>query len=84
MGVPEEELCLYDTWDENVLGGILKTQRAVVEHQKKKKASERTYGIEIVVDYFADGPQVMSSRAGGAPSTHPLPGGTIWRHLAIY
>ena len=65
MGVPEEEQCFFDTWDEEALNGILKTQRAVVEHQKKEKASKRIYGIAIIVDDFADSPAVMASRAGG-------------------
>jgi hypothetical protein len=65
MGVPEEEQCFFDTWDEEALDGILKTQRAVVEHQKKEKASKRLYGVAVCVDDWADSPSVMSSRAGG-------------------
>lgn len=65
MGVPEDEQCFFDNWDEEALDGILKTQRAVVEHQKKEKASKHIYGIAVIVDDFADSPQVMASRAGG-------------------
>ena len=65
MGTPEDEKCFYDTWDEEALNEILKTQRAVVEHQKKEKTSKRIYGIAIIVDDFADSPQVMASRQGG-------------------
>ena len=56
MGVPEDEQCFFDNWDEEALDGILKTQRAVVEHQKKEKASKRIYGIAVIVDDFADSP----------------------------
>ena len=66
MGVPETEQCFFDTWDEDKVSEILKTQRAVIEHQKKEKTSKRLYGICIVVDDFADAPSVMSSRAGGS------------------
>ena len=55
----------FDTWSEEALNGILKTQRAVVEHQKKEKASKRSYGIAIIVHDFAESPAVMASRAGG-------------------
>ena len=65
MGVPEEEQCFFDTWDEEKLGEILSTQKAVVEHQNKEKASKQIYGIAVIVDDFADNPQVMASRAGG-------------------
>ena len=39
MGVPEEEECFFDTFDEEKLSEILKTQRKLVEFQKKEKAS---------------------------------------------
>ena len=65
MGVPDEEQCFFYTWDEETLGEILKTQRAVIEHQKKEKITRQLFGIAIIVDDFADSPQVMNSRAGG-------------------
>ena len=65
MGIPEEEQCFFDTWDEDKLEEILSTQRAVVKHQKAEKASTRLYGIAVLVDDFADSPHVMASRAGG-------------------
>ena len=37
MGVPEEEQCFFDTWDEAQLQEILKIQRAVVEHKQKER-----------------------------------------------
>ena len=80
MGVPETEQCFFDTWDEDKVSEILKTQRAVIEHQKKEKTSKRLYGICIVVDDFADNPAVMSSRAGGSALARLLVRG---RHLAV-
>ena len=41
------------------------TQKAVVAHQKKEKAGKQIYGICVIVDDFADSPQVMASRQGG-------------------
>ena len=65
MGVPETEKCFFDSWDEEALDEILKTQKAVVAHQKKEKAGKQIYGICVIVDDFADSPQVMASRQGG-------------------
>jgi len=65
MGVPEEEQCFFDTFDEEALSEILETQRKVVEFEKKEKASSKLYGICIVVDDMADSPSVMASRGGG-------------------
>ena len=64
-GVPETEKCFYDSWDEEALDEILKTQKAVVATQKKEKASKNLYGICVIVDDFAESPQVMASRQGG-------------------
>ena len=66
MGVPEDEKCFFDYWDEEKLSEILETQRKVVEFQKKEKSSKTIYGIAVIVDDFADTPSVMSSRAGGS------------------
>ena len=65
MGVPESEKCFFDTWDSEALSEILATQKAVVEHMKREKASKTLYGICVIVDDFADSPQVMASRQGG-------------------
>ena len=37
MGVPEEEECFFDHWDEAKIGEIIETQRKVVEFQKRGK-----------------------------------------------
>ena len=68
MGIPEEEQCFFDTWDEDQLEQILSTQRAVAKHQKAETASTIIYGIAVMVDDLADSPQVMASRAGGNAS----------------
>ena len=65
MGVPETEKCFFDTWDSEALEDILKTQKAVVEHQKKEKTSKQLFGICVIVDDFADSPAVLASRQGG-------------------
>ena len=65
MGVPEDEPCFFDSWDEEKLQEILSTQRAVVKHQKQEKVSEHIFGIAVVVDDFADSPAVMASRSDG-------------------
>ena len=80
MGVPDEEKCFFDTWDEEVLEELMSQQRAVVKHQKTEKASKQIYGICVVVDDFADSPQVMASRAGGSALNTLLVRG---RHMMI-
>ena len=65
MGVPEDEQCFFDSWDEEKLTEILSTQRAVVKHHKQEKVSEHIFGIAVVVDDFADSPAVMASRSDG-------------------
>ena len=79
-GVPDEEKCFFDTWDEEVLEELMSQQRAVVKHQKTEKASKHIYGICVVVDDFADSPQVMASRAGGSALNTLLVRG---RHMMI-
>ena len=75
MGIPEEEQCFFDRWDEDKLEEILCTQRVVVKDQKVEIASKRLYGIAVIVDDFADSPQVMASRAeGNALNTLPVRG----------
>ena len=65
MGVPEAEKCFFDTWGSEALDDILKTQKAVVEHQKKEETSKTLFGICVIVDDFADSPAVLASRQGG-------------------
>ena len=78
MGVPEEEQCFFDTYDEEALSEILETQRKVVEFQKKEKASKKIYSICVVVDDMADSPSVMANRGGGNALNHLL---TRGRHI---
>lgn len=66
MGVPEDEQCFFDTWDGAALQEIVETQKAVVQHQKKEKASKELWGIAIVCDDFADDPRILASRKGSA------------------
>ena len=54
------------------LSELLDTQRSVIEHQKKEKVSRRLYGIAVVVDDWADSPQIMSSRRAGGNALNTL------------
>jgi hypothetical protein len=65
MGVPEDEECFFDAWDEDKLTELLSTQRAIIKHQKQEKAGKQLFWIAIVVDDFADSPAVMASRQDG-------------------
>ena len=42
MGVPEEEECFFDTWDEEKLSEILETQRQIVDFRRKKKLQRKS------------------------------------------
>ena len=65
MGVPEDEECFFDTWDEDKLIEILNTQKAIIKHQKAQKAGKQLFGIAVCVDDWADPPAVMASRSDG-------------------
>ena len=68
LGVPPEEETFFDSWDEAKLSEILSTQKAVVQHQKEEKVSNKIYSICVVVDDFADDQRVMASRSGSGGS----------------
>ena len=53
----EEDPCLYDSWDTEVLAGIIAKQKAVTEFLKKKE--KKLMSICIVCDDFADSPAVV-------------------------
>ena len=66
MVVPTDEECFFDTWDDEKLREIVETQKSVIQHMEKEKASSELYGICIICDDFADDPRVLASRAGSA------------------
>jgi hypothetical protein len=61
----EKEPFFFDTWEPAVLAQIVDTQKKVIEESKKQKIKQ-LYGILIVVDDFADSPNVVHSNSGAA------------------
>ncbi len=77
-----KEPFFFDTWDPSVLNEIVETQKRVVEECKKQKIKQ-LYGILIIVDDFADSPNVVHSNSGAASGGSML--NTLFvrgRHLA--
>jgi hypothetical protein len=63
LGVDEDkESCFFNSWDPAALQEILETQGKMVEYQKKNKY-KKIHGICVIVDDFADDPQVMHSNS---------------------
>jgi hypothetical protein len=60
-----KEPFFFDSWDPAVLNEIVETQKRVIEESKKQKIKQ-LYGILIVVDDFADSPNVVHSSSGAA------------------
>ncbi len=60
-----QEPFFFDKWDAEALNEIVDTQRRVIEESKKQKIKQ-LYGILIVVDDFADSPQIVHSQSGAA------------------
>ena len=60
-----KEPFFFDTWEPDVLNDIVDTQKRVIEESKKQKIKQ-LYGILIVVNDFADSPQVVHSSSGAA------------------
>ena len=58
----EKEPAFFDEWDPAQLEKILKDQFQIIEYQKKKKY-KRLFSILIVIDDFADRPDLMHSNA---------------------
>jgi hypothetical protein len=61
----EKEPFFFDTWQPEVLNEIVETQKRVIEESKKQKIKQ-LYGILIVVDDFADSPNIVHSSSGAA------------------
>ena len=53
----EDDPCLYDSWDQDVLTGIMDKQKSVTEFLKHKKRTMMS--IAIICDDFADNPKVV-------------------------
>jgi hypothetical protein len=60
-----KEPFFFDTWEPEVLSEIVETQKRVIEESKKQKIKQ-LYGILIVVDDFADSPNIVHSNSGAA------------------
>ena len=78
-----KEPFFFDRWDPEVLNGIVDTQKKVIEESKKQKIKQ-LYGILIVVDDFADSPNIVHSSSGAASGGSML--NTLYirgRHMMI-
>ena len=78
-----KEPFFFDKWEPEVLNEIVDTQKRVIEESKKQKIKQ-LYGILIVVDDFADSPQVVHSSSGASSGGSML--NTLFirgRHLMI-
>jgi hypothetical protein len=60
-----KEPFFFDKWDPEALNEIVDTQKRVIEESKKQKIKQ-LYGILIVVDDFADSPNIVHSNSGAA------------------
>jgi hypothetical protein len=77
-----KEPFFFDTWQPEVLNEIVETQKRVVQECKRQKIKQ-LYGILIVVDDFADSPNVVHSNSGAGAGGSML--NTLFvrgRHLA--
>jgi hypothetical protein len=61
LGVdPNKERCFFEEWEPEELQKILSLQAKMVEYQKRHKPNgKRLHGILVVVDDWADSPEVM-------------------------
>ena len=58
LGQGEDDPCVYDTWDAEVIEEILDRQTKVVAYQRKNK-HKKEHGICIICDDWADQPSVV-------------------------
>jgi hypothetical protein len=61
----DKEPFFFDKWEPEVLNDIVDTQRRVIEESKKQKIKQ-LYGILIIIDDWADSPNVVHSNSGAA------------------
>ena len=79
LGVdPDKEQCFFSKWDPQSLQRILDTQASMIEMQKKRGYTNM-YGICIVVDDFADSPEVLHAVGKNVINTLFVRG----RHLMV-
>jgi Poxvirus A32 protein len=62
MKVPKDENLYFNTWDERRLLQIIEDHRQIVTRQKQLKMS-RMYSLCLIIDDFADAPQIRTSPA---------------------
>ena len=60
MRVPDEEQTMWDTWQPQILEKVIERHKKVNAHLKAKK-HKKGYVILVLVDDFADRPDVMHS-----------------------
>ena len=54
----DKEICFFDEWDEGVLRTILSDHTKVIQLLKERKGKQQLPGIAVIVDDFADSPEV--------------------------
>ena len=65
MGVPETEQTMFSEWDQSQVSEVIEQQRAISDYSRNKLRMKRQHGILIIIDDFADRPDVVASRKGG-------------------
>jgi hypothetical protein len=61
----DKEPFFFDKWEPEVLNEIVETQKRVIEESKKQKIKQ-LFGILVIIDDWADSPQVVHSNSGAA------------------
>ena len=62
---PEEEPCMFDHWDEEHVGSLIKQQMEIAEHSKNELRMKRLHSVLFICDDFADSPRVVHTNKGG-------------------
>ena len=79
MGVnTDREQVYFDKWDEGALRGIIEKQKQIT-HKTKEMGFKKLYQILIVIDDFADQPELHRRTGDGALDTLSIRG----RHMQI-
>ena len=60
----DPEKCMHDDWNAEKVQQILKEQESIVQYHKKE-GHRKSHQVCIIVDDFADRPEVVGKRTGG-------------------
>ena len=83
LGVSEDEQCFFSDWDPAQVGQVIEQQRLISDYSRNKLRMKRQHGVLIVVDDFADRPDVLHSQSGGAKGSWLNSLFVRGRHLGI-